>query len=229
MQVTATYVQTWLFVDRVEANLCAMCNARRNHGLGEQIRVLEPHHVGTCDSPAHSEPYPVSYASSVDWTAVHNAMLALDAARSSAESRMQVIGYDGIADALGGTYYGPHFETRGLAGLVALSSALSSITSAAWHVIHAAKEHCRYGQIRSAVNVMLAARDVYDLLCAAGVREAMPHDIASGHDGKHLLCTGLRWLAGDRTDNGGVTLAQARAFIDGAPAAIFAAGESVVG
>lgn len=47
-----------------------------------------------------------------------------------------MIGRTGLCDAFGGSYFGPWYEKRGLAGLVSIYRALQIITDDAWHVIH---------------------------------------------------------------------------------------------
>lgn len=77
----------------------------------------------------------------VEWDAVHEAMRALDRARCSCEGLR--IGYDGISDAIGGTYFGGHYEARGLAGLADLGRALRTITQHAWTLVHGASDRVR--------------------------------------------------------------------------------------
>lgn len=190
-----------------------------------------------------------TYTVTIDWAALHTAMAALDSARRSGYDR--TFGFDGVVDALGGTYFSPHYESRGLVGLATLRESLSEITMDAWKFVHssrreadadpwvaahsrderaiararAAKRKWVYANVRAAVRVMLAARPVYDLLAAAGLLDSSRADstILAGCNEHHIHLTGLRWLAGHPRDDGEVTLEQARAIAEGAPFSIITA------
>jgi hypothetical protein len=45
-----------------------------------------------------------------------------------------------VADAFGGSYFGPWYEDRGLAGLADLREAVRSIADDAWHCVHKASD-----------------------------------------------------------------------------------------
>lgn len=153
------------------------------------------------------------YQVSIDWPALHAAFTALDAARTMTERR---IGYDGISDAFGGSYYGKGYESCGLRGAVQLLNGLAKVTDDAWHIIHSAMKTKRSDElVRSAVAVMLAARPAYDLLATAGLCRSDAQSITRGNDGRHLHVTGLHWVAGVATDRR-VTVEQAEAIVAGA-------------
>ena len=159
----------------------------------------------------------------IDWPSIHTAFRALDAVR---RTEAGCFGYDGIADALGGSYFGYSYESQRLAGTVRLLRALQRITCDAWEYVHKAsgkraaaktkKERSVIdAHVRAAVAVMLAAGPAYDLLADFGLCELGTQDIARGNNGRIVFLTGLHWLAGVREDRE-VTIAQAQAIVDGA-------------
>lgn len=69
----------------------------------------------------------------VDWPRIHAAFREVDRVRGKH-------GHRPSWDALGGSYFGPHYESRGLAGLADLRSAAREIADDAWSCVHRGHE-----------------------------------------------------------------------------------------
>jgi hypothetical protein len=72
-------------------------------------------------------------------------------------------------------------------------------------------------EARACVRTMLAARPVFDLLCAAGLTSARgpENHIPAGYDDHGVHLTGLRWLAGKQQEHHRIPVEAARAFAAG--------------
>jgi hypothetical protein len=150
-----------------------------------------------------------TFACSVDWAAVHTAMRLLD------DARVAGIGLiPGGGDVLGGTYCSVHYRT--LADLVKLVSKTAAIASDAWNAVHGASKKGADGVevARQACRVAIACSRVFELLHRAGLIDDSQSRICGSCEGYGL--TGLRWLAGEQSDEG-CTSAEVEAFAAGGP------------
>lgn len=159
-----------------------------------------------------------------DWGRLHQACRAVDAARVVGGERFGRTA-DKLADAFGGTYFGPHFEDQGFVGVVRILEGANLIRHDAWHAIHgAARRKNREEGIevaRTAVRTALALHRLYTILDQIGVCSYEPAHTICGITST-IQVTGLRWLAGERLDReeDRVTREAAEAFASGADVAV---------
>ncbi len=160
-----------------------------------------------------------------DWGRLHQACRTVDAARIAPGGERFGRTADKLADAFGGTYFGPHYEDRGFVGVVWILEGANLIRHDAWHAIHrAAQIENRTAGIelaRAAVRTALALHRLYTILGQIGV---------CSYDPAHTICgitstiqvTGLRWIAGERLDleDRRVTREAAEAFSAGADVSV---------
>lgn len=168
---------------------------------------------------------PIEIVVSIDWPAIHAAAAAVDRARRAKEI---TIGHSGITDVFGGAYSPTHFEALGLMGLVKLVHASDAIAKHAWTVIHGAhsaatrNRETAIAAARTATATALALRDLRRELERAGVYTDSPATTICGVT-ETIQVTGLRWLAGEASEDAPVSVAAAEAFAKGGLGALRAA------
>lgn len=165
----------------------------------------------------------------IRWDSIHAACRAVDEARAGQTSLGVLEG--GVGDVFGGTYHGPHFEGRGIPGLVSIATAANRLAHQAWDIVHGARNK---GTPQTLVSAALrTAMEVHALrteLAATGIEEYDPESTICGIHAHKLNVTGLLWLAGferEQLDNEmGVPLAAVHAYLDGGAQALRAALEA---
>lgn len=169
------------------------------------------------------------YKITVDWSKIHEAAMAVDKVRGN-------LGYDGIYDVWGGSYWPPHFESRGMVGLIAVSHGAEVIARHAWKKIHNLGVHVgqrrrvslpiddQLAAARVTVDTALRLHQLRVQFDAAGITDYCSRQVICGrqYDAKRgefrLNITGLAWLAGhSREPDAGPLLIECRRFAEGGP------------
>jgi hypothetical protein len=179
---------------------------------------------------------PATYVIEVNWPAIIAAADRVNTARLVPGHML--IGHQGVYDAWSGTCGTWIYETKGLAGLVSLAHGASLIRHAAWDLIHKAyttlpktspsprsskatkteyvrQRNATLAKARGAVLTCFALHDLYTLLAATAIITYDPHNTICGID-EYIHVTGLRWLAGESSEQYYVYAKDARDFADGA-------------
>ncbi len=139
----------------------------------------------------------------IPWYAIHTAAEAVDRARQTVPPTLP-FGFDGVADAFGGTYYGSRYQEEHLAGVVRILIAANTIREDVWKCIHSGHRRARdpdvhlrvVEQVRAATRTALALHNLYELLASTGVVLYDPARTICGVADGGLRVTGLGWLAG---------------------------------
>jgi hypothetical protein len=138
----------------------------------------------------------------IDWPTLHAAALVVDAERHA----VGCLGYDGISDALGGSYFPPSYESAGLAGVVRVLGAAQAIRQAAWDAVHASSRAPRGPELAACgTRTALALDHLFRALSSVGVYVYEPGTQICGVTGRGpddtVQVTGLRWLRGATVDS----------------------------
>jgi hypothetical protein len=205
-------------------------------GLNQEVLDLLANALRDAEAKA-PEREPQIIACTVPWQRIHVAATRVDRARTDPQHGGRLGSVGSVGDAWGGTYFGPSWESRGLAGLVALSNGAEIIARAAWDTIHrngaesiaratwytipGAERLLTEDTVRRAVKTAIALHELRSLIASVGITqygEAAHHVVCESFHGC-LAVTGLRWLAGHRYDSHNPTLEECQRFVDGEPAA----------
>lgn len=168
----------------------------------------------TCTATHGERPYRGSGPIEIDWPAIHAAALVVDAERHA----VGCLGYDGISDAFGGSYFPPSYESAGLAGVVRILDGAQLIRIAAWNAVHRA-HRVRDGRQLAAcgLRTALALDHLFRALAATAVYVYEPTSQICGVTGYEptgtVQVTGLRWLAGAEVEGEPPTMREVSAFL----------------
>ncbi len=161
-----------------------------------------------------------TYTVTVSWEKIHELFTRLDEFR-----RPLGLGtFELHFDVFGGTYWGPHYEERGLRGLIALPTSTDRLAQEVWNKIHGLHREVRDNKCtreqaiehaRKLVGVALAIAAAKLYLHTIGLRGDPAEEVCGTGDG---AVTGLHWLAGKSRDNGASLVEMARFASEGVSA-----------
>ena len=184
-------------------------HALLQHDQSEAARI-------TCTATHGERPYRSAGPTEIDWPALHAAALVVDAERHA----VGCLGYDGLSDAFGGSYFPPSYEDGGLAGVVRILGAAQVIRTAAWEAVHRA-HRVRDGRrlATCGIRTALALDHLFRALAAIGIYVHDPATQICGVTGYEpadtVQITGLRWLQGADVDGEAPTMRDVSAFLAG--------------
>jgi hypothetical protein len=189
---------------------------RYSPGIIEPARILVPdeaHELLVRDGSEHARiscvaehgerPYRGAGPIEIDWPSIHAAALVVDAERRIGLGTYDAtcLGYDGLADAFGGSYSPDAYELAGLAGAVRLLHGAQQIRHAAWDAIHRSSRVVDGRRLATcAIRTALALDHLFRALAAVGIYVYDPAHQICGVTGygpdDTVQVTGMRWLAG---------------------------------